>query len=105
MTILPKVILKRDREKPVLRGHPWVFSGAIAKIEGEVSPGDVGEVYSKDGHFLGIGHLNPLSQIILRILTQKKEELGKIFFRERISRAVILRNRWLRGKTNAYRVI
>lgn len=105
MTILPKVILKRDREKPVLRGHPWVFSGAVAKIEGEVSPGDVGEVYSQDGHFLGIGHLNPLSQIILRILTQKKEDLGKIFFRERISRAIILRNQWLRGKTNAYRVI
>jgi 23S rRNA (cytosine1962-C5)-methyltransferase len=105
MTVLPRVILKRGREKPVLRGHPWVFSGAVAKIEGEVSPGDIGEVYSKDGHFLGIGHLNPRSQIILRILTQKKEELGKIFFRARISRAVILRNQWLRGKTNAYRVI
>ena len=105
MTVLPRIILKRGREKPVLRGHPWVFSGAIAKIEGEVSPGDIGEVYSKDGHFLGIGHLNPCSQIILRILTQKKEELGKIFFRERISRAVILRSQWLRGKTNAYRVI
>jgi len=103
--MLPRIILKRGREKPVLRGHPWVFSGAVAKIEGEVCPGDIGEVYSKDGHFLGIGHLNPRSQIILRILTQKKEELDRDFFRARISRAVILRNQWLKGKTNAYRVI
>jgi 23S rRNA (cytosine1962-C5)-methyltransferase len=105
MAILPRITLKRGKEKPVLRGHPWVFSGAVAKVEGEVSPGDVGEVYSKEGQFLGLGHINPCSQIILRLLTQKKEELGEKFFSERISRAVMLREKWLRGKTNAYRVI
>jgi 23S rRNA (cytosine1962-C5)-methyltransferase len=105
MAILSRVILKRGREKPVLRGHPWVFSGAVAKIEGEVSPGDVGEVYSMDGQFLGMGHLNPHSQIILRLLTEKREELGNHFFRERISKATTLREKWLRGKTNAYRAV
>jgi 23S rRNA (cytosine1962-C5)-methyltransferase len=105
MTILPRIILKRDKEKPVQRGHPWVFSGAVAKVEGEVSLGDVGEVYSKEGQFLGLGHINPRSQIILRLLTQKKEELGENFFSKRISRAGVLREKWLRGKTNAYRVI
>jgi 23S rRNA (cytosine1962-C5)-methyltransferase len=105
MINLPRIILKSGKEKPLLRGHPWVFSGAVAKIEGEVSPGDIGEVYSKDGHFLGRGHLNPRSQIIVRILTPKKEELGGNFFRERISRAVDLREELLKGKTNAYRVI
>jgi 23S rRNA (cytosine1962-C5)-methyltransferase len=105
MVTFPRIILKSGKEKPLLRGHPWVFSGAVAKIEGEVSPGDIGEVYSKDGHFLGRGHLNPRSQIIVRILTPKKEELGGNFFRERISRAVDLREELLKGKTNAYRVI
>src|SRR4030042_6878938 len=105
MAILPRVILKRGKEKPVLRGHPWVFSGAVAKVEGEVAPGEVGEVYSKGGQFLGLGHINPHSQIIVRLLTQKKEELGEEFFRERISRAMGLREDWLKGKTNAYRVI
>jgi len=105
MSVLPRIILKKGKERPLLRGHPWVFSGAVAKVEGEVSLGDVGEVYSKEGQFLGLGHLNPRSQIILRLLTQKKEELGEDFFRERISRAVVLREEWLRGKTNAYRVI
>ena len=88
----------------MLRGHPWVFSGAVAKVEERVSPGDVGEVYSGDGQFLGVGHLNPRSQIIVRVLTQKKEELGENFFNERVSRAAHFRNR-LRGKTSAYRII
>src|SRR4030042_3290084 len=105
MAILPRVILKRGKEKPVLRGHPWVFSGAVSKVEGEVSPGELGEVYSKEGQFLGLGHINPHSQIIVRLLTQKKEELGEEFFRERISRAMSLREDWSRKKTNAYRVI
>jgi 23S rRNA (cytosine1962-C5)-methyltransferase len=105
MAAFPRIILKSGKEKPLFRGHPWVFSGAVAKIEGEVSPGDIGEVYSRDGHFLGLGHLNPRSQIIVRILTPKKEELGENFFRERISRAVDLREELLKGKTNAYRVI
>jgi 23S rRNA (cytosine1962-C5)-methyltransferase len=103
--MLPRVILKSGKEKPLLRGHPWVFSGAVAKIEGEVSPGDVGEVYSKDSHFLGLGHINPHSQIIVRILTPKKEELGRNFFKERILEAAHLREELLKGKTNAYRVI
>jgi 23S rRNA (cytosine1962-C5)-methyltransferase len=105
MVILPRVILKRGKEKPVLRGHPWVFSGAVAKVEGEVSPGELGEVYSKEGQFLGLGHINPHSQIFVRLLTQKKEELGEKFFCERISRAMDLREDWSRGKTNAYRVV
>ena len=103
--MLPRIILKKGKEKPLLRGHPWVFSGAVAKITGEVSPGEVGEVYSKEGEFLGLGHLNPHSQIILRLLTQKREEIGENFFGERISRAVVLRRNWLNRKTNAYRVI
>jgi 23S rRNA (cytosine1962-C5)-methyltransferase len=105
MPALPKIILKKGKEKPLLRGHPWVFSGAVAKIEGDVSPGDVGEVYSKEGQFLGVGHLNPRSQIILRLLTQKREPIGLPFFKERISKAVALRERWLRGKSNAYRIV
>jgi 23S rRNA (cytosine1962-C5)-methyltransferase len=99
------VILKRGKEKPLLRGHPWVFSGAVAKVEGEVSPGDVGEVYSMDGQFLGIGHVNPHSQIIVRFLTRKKGPLEKHFFEERLLRAAVLREKWLKGKTSAYRMV
>jgi 23S rRNA (cytosine1962-C5)-methyltransferase len=105
MGTLPKIILKRGKEKPILRGHPWVFSGAVEKVEGEISLGEVGEIYSKEGQFLGLGHLNPRSQIILRLLTRKKEELGENFYRERILKAVALRAAWFGGKSNAYRII
>jgi len=105
MAILPRVILKRGKEKPVLRGHPWVFSGAIHKIEGDVSPGDVGAVYSMDGRFLAIGHVNPRSQIMVRILTRQKEGPDLEFFGERVFKAAVLRENYFRGKTNAYRLI
>jgi len=88
-----------------LRGHPWIFSGAVARVEGAVSPGDVGEVYSMDGHYLGVGHLNPRSQIIFRLLSEKKENADLLFFEERFSKAVVLRNEQLKGRTNAYRVV
>ena len=105
MSRLPRIVLKRGKEKPLLRGHPWVFSGAIAKIEGEVRPGDMGEVTSADGQFLGIGHLNPNSQIVFRLLSQKERVPGIDFFRERISTAAVWREKWFKGKTNAYRMV
>ncbi len=104
MTILPRVILKRGREKSLLRGHPWVFSGAVANVAGKVSPGDVAEVYSSDKQFLGLGHINPRSQIIVRMLTQQEEGLEEDFFSERISRAARFRA-GLKGRTNAYRIL
>ena len=105
MSRLPRIILKEGKEKALLRGHPWVFSGAVAKVDGEVSPGDLGEVYSKEGDFLGVGHLNLHSQIICRLLTHQKEDFQTGLLRERISKAALLREKWLRGKTDAYRMV
>ncbi len=105
MSRSPRIILKRGKEKPLLRGHPWVFSGAVARIDGEVIPGDVANVYSAEGQFLGTGHVNPRSQIIFRLLSRRDEPLGIDFFRERIFTAAGWRGRWLKGKTNAYRMV
>ena len=105
MPKLPKVTLKQGKEKPILKGHPWVFSGAVAKLEGEATPGDVGELYSRDGLFLGMGHLNPCSQIFMRLLTSRKEEVGIDFFRKRIFKAASFREGWFPEKTDAYRMI
>ncbi|MCJ7705930.1 MAG: class I SAM-dependent rRNA methyltransferase [Desulfobacterales bacterium] len=101
----PKIILKKGKEKPILRGHPWVFSGAVARAEGDLSPGEIGEVYSGDGKFLGIGQFNPRSQIILRLLTRRREVLDSSFFRGRLLQADALREKELRAKTNGYRAI
>ena len=105
MPRVPRITLKQGKEKPLLRGHPWVFSGAVAKIEEDISPGDMGEVYSKDGQFLGTGYVNPLSQIVFRLLGQEKLRSLDHLVRGRISRAASLREAWFRGKTNAYRLV
>jgi len=105
MIALPRIILKKGKEKPLLRGHPWVFSGAVAKAESNISPGEAGEVYSWEGHFLGRGHLNPYSQIVFRLLTRRKESLDPSFFEERLLLANGLREREFSKKTNGYRVI
>ncbi|MBM4278251.1 MAG: class I SAM-dependent rRNA methyltransferase [Deltaproteobacteria bacterium] len=105
MGTLPRITLKKGKEKPILRGHPWVFSGAVARAEGDLSPGEIGEVYSGDGKFLGIGQFNPRSQIILRLLTRRKEVLDSSFFRGRLLQADALREKELRAKTNGYRAV
>ncbi len=105
MSSFPRIILKKGKEKPILRGHPWVFSGAVARAEGDLAPGEIGEVYSGDGQFLGRGQFNPHSQIILRLLTRKKENLDASFFRDRLLGANALREKGWIGRTNAYRMV
>ncbi len=85
---MARVILKRGREKPVLNRHPWVFSGAIKRIEGEVADGDVVEVADYRGRFLARGYLNRRSQITVRLLTwDEGEVIGEDFWRHRLERA------------------
>ena len=105
MKTFPKIILRKGKEKPLLRGHPWVFSGAIARIEGEFAPGDEGEAYSAEGQFLGVGHLNPNSQIVFRLLSEEKGSFGLDRVKERIAAAARLRERAFQGKTEAYRLV
>ncbi len=92
----PTVTLSRGREKSLLRRHPWVFSGAIARVEG--APGGAEglgatvDVRAADGSFLARGALSPASQIRVRIWTfDPDEEVGSGFFRRRLERALATR--------------
>ena len=105
MSAYPRIILKRGKEKPVLGGHPWVFSGAVSRAEGDFSPGDLGEVRSAGGEFLGMGFVNLQSQIVCRLFSRERKGIHPDFFRERMGRALLLREKWLRGRTNAYRMV
>lgn len=66
---IPTVILKAKREKPLLNRHPWVFSGAIARVEGAPKPGDWVQVRSARGDSLGVGYFNAASQIRVRMVS------------------------------------
>lgn len=78
------VTLKRNEEKKVLNGYPWIFANEVHKIEGKDKQGSVAEVKAFDGRYVGKGFINHHSKIIVRMLTTKSEEINKDFFEERI---------------------
>lgn len=82
------IIIKRGREKPILQQHPWIFSGAIDRVEGIPIPGDIVTVKSSAGQFLARGYWNPKSQIQVRILTWHDEEIDEVWWRRMLKRAI-----------------
>ncbi len=102
-----RCILKPGKEKPALGRHPWVFSGAIDEIDEGFAKGDLVQVLSSDHTFLGIGYLNPESQITIRILSFEETEINRNFFLRRVHSALQLRKETgvLNKSTNACRLI
>ncbi len=87
-----KLILKPGREKSLKRRHPWVFSGAIAKVEGKPQLGDSVEVRSADGAFLAVAAFSPESQIRARVWSWTAGDIDAAFFAQRIARAAAARS-------------
>ena len=86
-----QVFLKPGKEVPVLRFHPWVFSGAIARTEGNPADGDVAEVYNKRGELLGVGHFHHGS-IAIRLLSFGASDLeSEDFWEEKFQNALSVR--------------
>ncbi len=100
-----RVVLKKGRAKSVKNFHPWVFSGAVERIEGEYQPGDIVSVFSYDNQFQAKGFLNPHSQIYVRLLTFRDEPVDERFFLDRLRRAYRFRQRIIPPATNAYRLV
>ena len=84
---MAKAFLRKTRESRVRSGHPWVFASDIEKVEGEFQNGDVVDVVSWRGTFLGKAFYNPQSQISLRMLTMDDEPIDEAFFARRIRQA------------------
>lgn len=90
---MAKAVLVKGKESRVEYGHPWIFRSDIENIEGNFVPGDVVDIYSSKRRFLGRGYYNPKSQIAIRILTYKAEEINRDFLYKRISEAWEYRKR------------
>ena len=85
-----KVILKRGRDESLRRFHPWVFSGAIAEIQGSPAEGDVVSVHASDGSLLAYGHYQ-IGSIAVRVLSFDDSALRPDFWEGMISRALAVR--------------
>src|SRR6185295_19870792 len=99
----PVVHLKPHKERPVLLGHPWIFSGAIANLDPQLTPGSVVAVHSAEGTFLGRGYANPRCAIAIRMLTRADEPVDAAFFRARVDTALQWRKAVLPAETDAFR--
>ena len=104
---MDKVILRPRREESILRFHPWVFSGAIARIVGTPAEGDLVTVYSSDDRYLATGHYQ-IGSIAVRILSFDEDPLAPDFWEKMVRRAFQVRVACgLHGSetTNCYRLV
>ncbi len=102
-----KIYLNKGKEQSLKRFHPWVFSGAINRIDGNPAEGDVVEVYSKSGEFLGCGHYQ-IGSITVRILSFDECEINQDFWYNRLMAAYKARESLgltTSSNTNCYRLV
>ena len=103
-----KVILKHGRDESLRRFHPWVFSGAVAQVQGSPAEGDIVGVYSAEGQFLASGHWQ-VGSIAVRILSFDADPTAPGFWEDSIARALAVREAvglaasWQR--TNCFRLV
>ena len=104
---MKKIILKPNRDKSLLRKHPWIFAGAIQRMEGTPGKGETVSVFSADQKFLGHGAYSPVSQIAVRIWNwDETEEIGAAFFHQKIVAAFEQRKTLgIPDETDVYRVL
>ena len=102
-----RLILAKGREKSLLRRHPWVFSGAVARMEGKAQLGETIDICDSQGKWLAKGAWSPESQIRARVWSwQADESIDIDFFVKRLQAAQQLRD-WLaeRDDLDSYRLI
>ena len=85
-----KIILKKGRDESLRRFHPWVFSGAIAQVQGNPAEGDIVAVHASDGAFLAYGHYQ-IGSIAVRVLSFDADVMSPDFWEEMIARALQVR--------------
>lgn len=102
-----RLILAKGREKSLLRRHPWVFSGAVSRLEGNAISGETIDIYDAQGRWLARAAYSPSSQIRARVWSwQQDETIDTTFFRHRLEQAGSWRQ-WLakQDDLDSYRLI
>lgn len=102
-----KVILKSGREKSILRHHPWIFSGAIERVENGINLGETVDILSANGDWLARGAYSPHSQIRVRIWSWDiNKQINSEFFFNRLQQAIQMRANIIdESRITAYRLI
>ncbi len=89
---MAQINLHPGKERSVLRGHPWLFAGAVAGLEGRARAGDTVDVAAADGRLLGRAAWSPASQIRARFWSfDPAETIDHAFFKRRVAAAIARR--------------
>ncbi|MGJ8674915.1 MAG: class I SAM-dependent rRNA methyltransferase [Pseudoalteromonas sp.] len=104
---MSSITLKIERDKSMLRRHPWIFEGAIEKTEGRMNSGDTVDVLASDGTWLAKAAFSPESQIRARVWSfTKSEAIDNVFFKRKLEQALARKQEILKKhNTNAFRLI
>lgn len=104
---MQSITLKKSADSFIKRKHPWIFSGAIEKVEGNPSNGQTVQIFTSDKKFIGNGSFSPASQIRVRVWSfDLEEKINSEFFGRKILTASELRKIFIdNSKTNTFRVI
>lgn len=86
-----RVVLKPGRERSLARRHPWVFSGAIERVDGEPAAGETVHVHSSSGALLATAAYSPRSQIRARVWSWGESAIDPRFFHQRVEDAAVAR--------------
>lgn len=84
---MTSVFLRKKIAPRIANGHPWIYGNEVDRIEGPVEGGEIVQVFYGDGKFAGKGYINPKSQILVRLLTRKQENIDAGFIHQRILEA------------------
>ena len=102
-----KIYLKKGKEESLMRRHPWVFSGAIARVSEEIEEGEIVDVFTSSGEFIARGH-SQVGSIAVRVLSFEQESIDQSWWNGRIASALEVRRALgLVGaeKTTCYRLV
>lgn len=102
-----KIVVKSGKDQSLKRFHPWVFSGAIKKIYGNVNEGDIVSIYSNKDEFLGLGHYQ-IGSITVRVFSFQEVEINDEFWYSKLESAWKLRQKLgltEHSETNVFRLL
>ena len=97
------VYLKKNEEKRIVAGHPWVYANEVARIEGKDKNGSLATVYDYSGRYIGKGYINHLSKILVRIFIRDDSFPDYEYYCDAIRKANS--RRLALGMGNAYRAV
>ena len=103
----PRLIIAPGKEKAILRRHPWIFSGAVKRIDGEPQEGDLVDVVDVRGQWMATGHYQDES-IICKVLSFDTSDINEDFFRSHLASAIAYRERlgfFYLPDTNVFRLV